>query len=194
MKGRGASGRSLKDKTSIASKCNLATTLDPALIDGDGSTVVAKASGDVVLAGGCSDDEPDDAQTVGGARVLAESIVAVVVVEGASRESEKNKRNQEFVLWLGLDLAFGVEGQVLASSGVGSSERCLNVLRSRRENELPEVKVERAGAAEAAGWLSLGDGPNHGRALGNRDGVVGVIDRFRNSSPDLLPGFGGGRA
>jgi hypothetical protein len=41
-----------------------------------------------------------------------------------------------------LDLAFGVDGQVLASSGVGSSERRLNVLRSRRKNELSEVKVE----------------------------------------------------
>ena len=93
-----------------------------------------------------------------------------------------------------LDLAFGVDGQVLASSGVGSSERCLNVLRSRRENELSEVKVERAGATEAAGWLSLGDGPNHGGALGNRDGVVGIIDRFRDGGLDLLRGFGRGGA
>jgi hypothetical protein len=58
--------------------------------------------------------------------------------------------------------------------------------------ELAEVKMKRPGAAEAAGWLGLGDGSDHGRTLGHRDGVVGVIYRFGDGSLDLLPRFGRG--
>jgi hypothetical protein len=52
--------------------------------------------------------------------------------------------------------------------------------------------MKRPGAAEAAGWLGLGDGSDHGRTLGHRDGVVGVIYRFGDGSLDLLPRFGRG--
>jgi len=189
-------GCGLEDKAGVAGEANVAATLDPAFVDGNGCAVVADAGGDVGLAGGGSDDEADDAETVGGDSVLAESAaVAVVLVEWPGGEGEEDEGDEELILRLGLDLAFGVEGELLVGVGVCSGEGGLNGLcDSGGEDELAELEVECTGAAEASGWLGLGDLADHGGADGDCDGVVGVVDGLGYGGFDLLAGFGGGGA
>jgi hypothetical protein len=113
----------------------------------------------------------------------------------ASGQGEEDEGNDEFVLRLGLDLALGVEGEVLAGGRVGSGEGCLGVLRSSAgKDELAEVEVECSGAAESAGRLGLGDRSDHRGTLWDRDGVVRVVDGFGDGGFDLLARFGGGGA
>jgi hypothetical protein len=192
----GVPGCGLEDEAGVAGEANVAATLDPAFVDGNGCAVIADAGGDVGLAGGGSDDEADDAETVGGDSVLAESAaVAVVLVEGPGGEGEEDEGDEELILRLGLDLAFGVEGELLVGVGVCSGEGGLNGLcDSGGEDELAELEVECTGAAEASGWLGLGDLADHGGADGDGDGVVGVVDGLGYGGFDLLPGFGGGGA
>ena len=191
-------GGGLEDETGVAGEADLAAAFDPALVDGDGGAVVADAGSDVALAGRGADDEAEDAEAVGGDGVFAEAAagsVAFVHIERTGGEEDECEGDEEFVLGLGFDLTFGVEGEFLAGGGVGSGERGLDVLGGTGgEDELAEVEVESAGAAEAAGGLGLSDGSDHGGAFGDGDGVVGVVDGFGDGGFDLLAGFGGGGA
>jgi hypothetical protein len=195
---RGVARGGLEDQAGVADEADLAAAFDPALVDGDGCAVVAEAGGDIALAGGGSDDEAEHADAIGGDGVLAEAAtcaVSLVDVEGAGGEEDESERDEELVLGLGFDLAFGVEGEVLTGGGVGSGERCLDVLGDAGgQDELAEVEVESAGAAEATGGFGLGDGSNHGGAFRNGDGVVGVVDGFGDGGFDLLAGLGSGGA
>ena len=165
----GVPGCGLEDKAGVAGEANVAATLDPTFVDGNGCAVVADAGGDVALACGGSYDEADDTEAVGGAGVFAEFVIAVVVVERASGQGEEDEGNDEFVLRLGLDLALGVEGELLVGGRVGSGEGRLDVLRSSAgKDELAEVEVERSGAAESAGRLGLSDRSDHRGTLWDR--------------------------
>ena len=168
--------RSLQDQASVASERDVTATLDPAFVDRDGCAVVADARGQISLTGSGSHDETDDAEAVGGDCAFAERVVAVIVVERSGGEVEEGERDEELVLRLGFDLAFGVEGELLVGCRVGSCERRLDVLGGAgRENNLAEVEVKGSGATEHASWFGLCDGSYHRGAFGHGDGVVGVV-------------------
>ena len=87
---------------------------DPSLVDGDGCAVVADAGGDVALAGSSSNEEADEAKTIGGDSIFAEAATVVcVVVEGPRCKSDEQQRDDDLVLRFGFDLTFGVERQFL---------------------------------------------------------------------------------
>lgn len=185
----------LEDEACVASECDFAAPLDPALVDRDSCAVVAEASGNVALPGSGSDDEANDAEAIGGESVFTEGVVAMVVIEGTRGQGEKDEGNDEFVLRLGFYLTFGVHGKLLACIGVSSGEGRLDVLScARGQDELAEVEVKGPGATEHTGWFGLRDGSNHGGAFGHCDGVVRVIDGFCDRGPDLLAAFRGSRA
>ncbi len=97
------------------------------------------------------------------------------------------KRDEELVLGLGFDLAFGVEGEFLVGGRVGSGEGCLDVLsRASGKDKLAEVEVKGSGATEHASWFRLRDGSNHSGALRDGDGVVGVVDGLGDGRFNLL--------
>jgi hypothetical protein len=109
------------------------------------------------LTSGSSDNEANNPEAVRRPGLFTECIIAVVIVERARGEGQENEWNDEFVLQFGFDLALGVEGQLLAGCGVGSSEGCLDRLRgSVGQDKLAEVEVKCARRDRRAGLAWTG--------------------------------------
>jgi hypothetical protein len=107
------------------------------------------------------------------------------VVEGAAGEKDEEKRNDDLILWLGFDLAFGVHGDT--SDGVGAGDGGLNVLSvSVRQYDLFEVEAKGTAASEGAGRFGLGDGADDGCALGYGDSAVGIKDGLGDNCVNRL--------
>src|SRR6266702_5162883 len=118
------------------------------------------------------------------------STIPVVLIEGPCGSDRQYGGDTKLVLRSRFDLAFGVKGERLA--GVGSGEGGVDVVRlTAGQGQLAEAEVQGAGAAEETSRFCLGDGADEGGALGDCDGVVGVVDGFSDGCLDNLPGGGG---
>ena len=109
------------------------------------------------------------------------------MIEGTAGEEDEEQRDDDLVLRLRFDLAFGVHGKGGGGGGVGSGEGSLDVLcMTVGQVDLFEVKAESSRAGEVAGGFGLGDGAHNDGALGYGDGVVGVVDGLGDDCVDGL--------
>lgn len=95
LKEHRAARSGLKNESGIMSERHVASTLNPAFVDRDSSSVITDARGEITLTGKSSDNEADDPEAVGGQGVLTKAVAIVaVVIEGTGSEREKNEGNQ----------------------------------------------------------------------------------------------------
>ena len=186
----------MKDEARVFGECDFLASGYTAAVEGDRGAVGSDAGCDLRGASGQSDDIASEAEAVGADEIFTRKTirgVIAILIQRASGEECEDERDDDLVLRLGFDVAFGVHGQLARGGGVCASEGCLDVFRlAAGEDDLFEVEAENSGASEGAGMLGLSDCADDGCTLRYGDGVVGVIDGLGDDGVDDLTGFGGG--